>query len=161
MHKNHSAVDGGEIEILMSPRSELKERCNCNGHCEVHKDGDAGNLKKKYVFAATILVSLLIISLAINIYLGVMSGMCKSSSDSCPSEWIENEGKCYYFSETEGNWTFSQSNCSAYGASLVTIENQKEMNFIMRSKKQTDYWIGLKREKGQPWKWANGTNFND
>ncbi|XP_062825667.1 C-type lectin domain family 2 member B isoform X2 [Anolis carolinensis] len=80
---------------------------------------------------------------------------------SCPSGWVGYEGKCYYFSESETNWNLSQSNCSASGASLVTIENQKEMDFIMQAKGPTEYWIGLKRKKGQHWEWVNGTLFND
>ncbi|XP_067319449.1 C-type lectin domain family 2 member B-like isoform X2 [Anolis sagrei] len=45
----------------------------------------------------------------------------------CPSKWVGYEGKCYYFSESEGTWDSSQSNCSASGASLAAIEDQKEM----------------------------------
>ncbi|XP_067319450.1 C-type lectin domain family 2 member B-like [Anolis sagrei] len=79
---------------------------------------------------------------------------------SCPAEWVGYEGKCYYFSESEGTWSSSQTNCSASTASLVAIDSQKEMNFIMQHKKATDYWIGLKRKEGQPWEWANGSVFN-
>nr|XP_060615919.1 C-type lectin domain family 2 member D-like [Anolis sagrei ordinatus] len=80
---------------------------------------------------------------------------------SCPSAWVGYEGRCYYFSESEETWDSSQSNCSASVASLVVIENEKEMNFIMQVKGPTEYWIGLKREEGQTWKWANGTVFNN
>ncbi|XP_062825669.1 C-type lectin domain family 2 member B [Anolis carolinensis] len=100
------------------------------------------------------------------IVLGVMPtksscGICPATTVlSCPSGWVGYEGKCYNFSESEGTWDSSQNNCSASGASLVVIEDQKEMDFIMQHKRATDYWIGLKREKGQPWKWPNGTVFN-
>ncbi|XP_067319485.1 C-type lectin domain family 2 member B-like isoform X5 [Anolis sagrei] len=79
---------------------------------------------------------------------------------SCPSEWIGYKGKCYDFSKLEGTWYDGQNNCSAFGASLVAIEDQKEMDIIMQIKRKTDYWIGLKRKNGQPWEWANGTVFN-
>ncbi|XP_044839152.1 early activation antigen CD69-like isoform X2 [Mauremys mutica] len=79
----------------------------------------------------------------------------------CPDSWVGYLEKCYYFSETEGNWTHSQSHCSSLGASLVAIDTQQEMNFMLRYKGLTDYWIGLWREPNQPWKWVNGTKFNN
>ncbi|CAM4664256.1 unnamed protein product [Caretta caretta] len=35
------------------------------------------------------------------------------------------------------------------------------MAFLLRHKGVYDHWIGLRREQGQPWTWANGTEFND
>ncbi|CAM4635827.1 unnamed protein product [Lepidochelys olivacea] len=67
-------------------------------------------------------------------------------------------GKCYYFSEREGSWTDSQSRCSPPGASLVGIDSEQEMAFLLHHKGVYD-WIGLRREQGQPWTWANGTKF--
>uniref|UniRef100_A0A8C3FAL5 C-type lectin domain-containing protein n=1 Tax=Chrysemys picta bellii TaxID=8478 RepID=A0A8C3FAL5_CHRPI len=43
----------------------------------------------------------------------------------CPDGWVGYLGKCYYFSEAEGNWTFSQSNCSSFGASLQDLVRRK------------------------------------
>uniref|UniRef100_A0A8C3SM33 C-type lectin domain-containing protein n=1 Tax=Chelydra serpentina TaxID=8475 RepID=A0A8C3SM33_CHESE len=42
----------------------------------------------------------------------------------CPDGWIGYLGKCYYFSQAEGNWNNSQNNCSALGASLAGIDTQ-------------------------------------
>ncbi|XP_003229739.3 C-type lectin domain family 2 member B isoform X1 [Anolis carolinensis] len=117
-------------------------------------------------FKAVIFSVILVTSNVVTAFISVT--MTKSSVPhpvimvlSCPSGWVGYEGKCYYFSESETNWNLSQSNCSASGASLVTIENQKEMDFIMQAKGPTEYWIGLKRKKGQHWEWVNGTLFND
>ncbi|KAM9119227.1 C-type lectin domain family 2 member E-like isoform 1-T2 [Pangshura tecta] len=79
----------------------------------------------------------------------------------CPDSWVRYLGKCYYFSEAEGSWTYSQSNCSALGASLAAIDTQQEMDFLMRYKGPSDHWIGLRRELDQPWVWTNGTKFNN
>ncbi|XP_065420207.1 C-type lectin domain family 2 member E-like [Chrysemys picta bellii] len=84
-----------------------------------------------------------------------------SADPSCPDSWIKYLGKCYYFSQAEGNWTYSQSNCSALGASLAVIDTQQEMVFLMRYKGLYDHWIGLRREPDQPWMWTNGTEFNN
>uniref|UniRef100_A0A8C8RYP8 C-type lectin domain-containing protein n=1 Tax=Pelusios castaneus TaxID=367368 RepID=A0A8C8RYP8_9SAUR len=60
----------------------------------------------------------------------------------CPDGWVGYQGKCYYFSEVEADWTSSQSNCSAHGASLAGIDSLQEMDFMMRYKGPSDYWIG-------------------
>ncbi|XP_077688930.1 early activation antigen CD69-like, partial [Eretmochelys imbricata] len=78
----------------------------------------------------------------------------------CLDGWVGFGGKCYYFSEAEGNWNNSQRNCSSSSASLAAIDTQQEMAFIKRHKDLSEHWIGLRREPGQPWKWTNGTEFN-
>ncbi|XP_075769885.1 C-type lectin domain family 2 member B-like [Pelodiscus sinensis] len=79
----------------------------------------------------------------------------------CPHGWVGYKGKCYYFSEGEGNWTDSWSHCSALGASLAGINTLQEMAFMHRYKGKPDHWIGLQRDPEQPWKWANGSKFNN
>ncbi|XP_067396951.1 C-type lectin domain family 2 member D-like [Emydura macquarii macquarii] len=78
----------------------------------------------------------------------------------CPEGWIGYRGKCYYFSETEGNWTYSQSQCSSLNASLAGIDSEQEKDFLLRYKNFFDRWIGLQKEPGQPWRWPNGTEFD-
>ncbi|XP_050776875.1 C-type lectin domain family 2 member D-like [Gopherus flavomarginatus] len=88
-----------------------------------------------------------------------------SSADLCPPActdgWIGYRGKCYYFSETEGSWTYVQRLCSSFGASLAGIDSEQELMFLLRHKDIHEHWIGLWREQGQPWKWTNSTEFND
>ncbi|XP_037770336.1 C-type lectin domain family 2 member D-like isoform X2 [Chelonia mydas] len=79
----------------------------------------------------------------------------------CPDGWIGYRGKCYYFSEAERNWTYSLTNCSVLSASLAEINSEQEMAFLLRYKGRFDHWIGLRRDPGQLWKWANGTKFNN
>lgn len=45
----------------------------------------------------------------------------------CPFDWIGYRGKCYYFSEAEVNWTSSQDNCSALGASLAMLDGVEDL----------------------------------
>lgn len=45
----------------------------------------------------------------------------------CPFDWIGFRGKCYYFSEDESNWTSSQNNCSALGASLAVFDSAEDL----------------------------------
>nr|XP_034963106.1 early activation antigen CD69-like isoform X1 [Zootoca vivipara] len=78
----------------------------------------------------------------------------------CLQGWVMHQGWCYYFSTAETTWNSSQSNCSSYGGSLTAIDTPSEMKFLHSEKKATDYWIGLRREEGQLWKWANGSDFD-
>ncbi|XP_039373105.1 C-type lectin domain family 2 member H-like [Mauremys reevesii] len=83
------------------------------------------------------------------------------STPSCVDGWIGYRGKCYYFSEAEGNWTYSQSHCSALGASLAVIGTRQDLDFVLRYKGTTDPWIGLRRGSDHHWKWADGTKFSN
>ncbi|XP_065420355.1 C-type lectin domain family 2 member D-like isoform X3 [Chrysemys picta bellii] len=85
----------------------------------------------------------------------------KSPEASCPDGWVGYQGKCYYFSETEGNWTYSQSQCSSLNASLAGINTQQEKVFMMRYKGIPEHWISFWREPNGTWKWANGTDLNN
>uniref|UniRef100_A0A674J4S5 C-type lectin domain-containing protein n=1 Tax=Terrapene triunguis TaxID=2587831 RepID=A0A674J4S5_9SAUR len=76
----------------------------------------------------------------------------------CPDGWVGYGGKCYYFSEAEGTWNKSQSNCSSSGASLAAIDTPSSPQTFEWY--LSEHWIGLRREPGQPWKWTNGTEFN-
>ncbi|TFJ97368.1 sIgD [Platysternon megacephalum] len=80
----------------------------------------------------------------------------------CPNDWLAFQGKCYYFSVTEGSWTYSRSNCSALNASLAGIDTQQDMDFMLRYRSPRDHWFGLWREQDlRPWRWVNGTEFNN
>ncbi|XP_043383553.1 C-type lectin domain family 2 member D-like, partial [Chelonia mydas] len=45
----------------------------------------------------------------------------------CLDGWVGYQGNCYFFSETEGNWSTSQSHCSSLNASLASIESLTEL----------------------------------
>ncbi|XP_065420275.1 C-type lectin domain family 2 member B-like isoform X2 [Chrysemys picta bellii] len=79
----------------------------------------------------------------------------------CPDGWVGFGGKCYFFSDAEGTWDSSQSLCSSLNASLAEIDTQKDLEFIMRYKGISEFWIGLKRASAQTWQWVNGEHFNN
>ncbi|XP_064496445.1 C-type lectin domain family 2 member B-like isoform X2 [Pseudopipra pipra] len=80
-------------------------------------------------------------------------------SHMCPDTWPGFQGKCYYFSEAEGNWTTGRARCEALGASLATISTKEELAFLLRYKGEANHWIGLgMRDNG--WEWINGTALN-
>ncbi|XP_048157691.1 C-type lectin domain family 2 member L-like isoform X1 [Corvus hawaiiensis] len=74
--------------------------------------------------------------------------------DLCPTGWLYFQRKCYFLSENEAAWNFSQSHCSSHSASLLVIENHQELSFMMRITKQ-DPWIGLYK-RNEEFFWVNG-----
>nr|ADM34976.1 c-type lectin [Pelodiscus sinensis] len=107
----------------------------------------------------SVLLVALILILSLVVALAVVAS--RRYTPCCPDSWVGYQQKCYYFSETEGNWDSSRSQCSALGASLAGIDSLQELAFLMRHKGPEIPWIGLRREgEVQPWKWANGTEFN-
>ncbi|XP_015268100.1 PREDICTED: C-type lectin domain family 2 member D-like [Gekko japonicus] len=80
----------------------------------------------------------------------------------CPQRWVRNEGRCYFFSDTEQTWNASRIDCSSHGGSLVAMDTPQEWDFVSQSKRPRYYWIGLRRTgAGELWKWANGSLFNN
>ncbi|XP_067390489.1 C-type lectin domain family 2 member B-like [Emydura macquarii macquarii] len=123
-------------------------------------------IKDKWIpITVTVVITALIITI---IALAVKkTPRCSPSSchitAGCLDGWIGYQGKCYYFSETEGNWSVSQHHCSSLNASLALIDSLQELNFMLHYRLIPYLWIGLQREQGegQPWKWTNGTVFNN
>ncbi|CAM5098913.1 unnamed protein product [Natator depressus] len=80
----------------------------------------------------------------------------------CPDDWIGYRGKCYLFSKAHGTWNEGQSTCSSLNASLAVIDTQQDLDFLQQHKGSPACWIGLwRRDPAQPWKWADGTEFNN
>ncbi|KAG8147948.1 hypothetical protein E2320_022993 [Naja naja] len=74
----------------------------------------------------------------------------------CPPDWIGYQEHCYKFSG-EKNWKESQNVCISHTASLAKI-TQEEKAIVRMFTRGHVFWIGLKREPGQPWKWLDGEN---
>ncbi|XP_065420345.1 C-type lectin domain family 2 member A-like isoform X3 [Chrysemys picta bellii] len=89
-----------------------------------------------------------------------LAGVLSRAPVACPNGWVAFQGQCYYFSVTEGNWTYSRSNCSSLGASLAGIDTQQDMDFMLRYRGHRDHWLGLQKDTNQLWRWVNGTEFN-
>ncbi|XP_030399626.1 C-type lectin domain family 2 member D-related protein-like isoform X3 [Gopherus evgoodei] len=83
-----------------------------------------------------------------------------SAAPCCDEGWIASQGKCYYFSEEEGNWKSGQNYCSSHAASLAANSSLEALNTAMHHKGPSDHWVGLRREPGQPWRWVDGAAFN-
>ncbi|XP_075770302.1 C-type lectin domain family 2 member B-like [Pelodiscus sinensis] len=108
-----------------------------------------------------LMCSVLLVALILSLVVALAVVASRRYTPSCPDSWVGYQRKCYYFSETEGNWDFSRSQCLALGTSVTGIDSLQELTFLKRHKGPNSHWIGLRKEgEGQPWKWVNGTEFN-
>ncbi|NXN61137.1 CLC2E protein, partial [Rynchops niger] len=80
---------------------------------------------------------------------------------SCLENGIGYGEKCFYFVETEADWNSSEISCLALGAHLATIDTVKELDFLLRYGHSVHYWVGLHRDSSGPWKWLNGSLYNN
>nr|XP_005311359.1 C-type lectin domain family 2 member D-like isoform X2 [Chrysemys picta bellii]XP_005311360.1 C-type lectin domain family 2 member D-like isoform X2 [Chrysemys picta bellii]XP_023967629.1 C-type lectin domain family 2 member D-like isoform X2 [Chrysemys picta bellii] len=130
------------------------------------KPGDPANssFRKCTSKGLVVFVVMALIIIALAAALGVEKSRqpppCPTAACWCPDGWFRNQGKCYYFSNAPGNWTYSQSFCSSHAASLAGIDNLQELGSLLPYKGKLDHWIGLRKDMGQDWKWANGTKFD-
>ncbi|XP_075769646.1 C-type lectin domain family 2 member D11-like isoform X2 [Pelodiscus sinensis] len=113
--------------------------------------------------AAAVIGAAVVIIIALAAALGVERSKqpppCPPTSG-CPENWIRIQGKFYYFSKAEGNWTNSQKNCSSHAASLATIESLRQLHSLLPYPGRLDHWIGLRKDAGGVWRWVNGTEFD-
>ncbi|XP_065419262.1 C-type lectin domain family 2 member D-like isoform X1 [Chrysemys picta bellii] len=174
-----------EIELLgvqhapqgLQERGETEERFDCSGGAE-RGPGSNHTLRKwasrQVLVPAVVLAAVTVFMLITIITIAALAELLRVEKSKppvaapgppagpcCPEDWIGYRGKCYYFSETDGNWTYSQSQCSALNASLAAIDSEQEKDFLLRYKGFLDRWIGLQRKPGQPWRWPNGTEFDN
>ncbi|NXK17961.1 CL2DB protein, partial [Arenaria interpres] len=80
---------------------------------------------------------------------------------SCREKGIGFGEKCFYFVEEEADWNGSESFCLALRAHLATIDTWEELHFLRCYGNSFHYWIGLWREGSGPWKWFNGSLYNN
>nr|XP_042701270.1 C-type lectin domain family 2 member D-like isoform X5 [Chrysemys picta bellii] len=134
-----------------SPQGEVNS--NCNGALETGGDTESGeNPQQEQLIELS--------SSNGDARRGQDPGVLSRAPVACPNGWVAFQGQCYYFSVTEGNWTYSRSNCSALGTSLAGIDTQQDMDFMLRYRGHRDHWLGLQKDTNQLWRWVNGTEFN-
>nr|XP_038043870.1 C-type lectin domain family 2 member A-like isoform X3 [Anas platyrhynchos]XP_038043874.1 C-type lectin domain family 2 member A-like isoform X3 [Anas platyrhynchos] len=79
----------------------------------------------------------------------------------CSGNGIGFREKCFHFVENETNWNESQNVCLSLGAQLATIDSEEDLGFLLRYGRALHYWVGLHQEGSDPWRWCNGSLFNN
>ncbi|XP_060240245.1 C-type lectin domain family 2 member D11-like isoform X1 [Meriones unguiculatus] len=113
-----------------------------------------------YAVITVLTVAVIVLSVALSVKKTEQAPV-KNTYAACPRHWIGFGNKCFHFSESTSNWTFSQTSCVAQDAQLARFDNLEELDFLSRYKGTLDYWIGLHRESPQlPWRWTDNTEYN-
>ncbi|XP_058864097.1 low affinity immunoglobulin epsilon Fc receptor-like isoform X7 [Acipenser ruthenus] len=78
----------------------------------------------------------------------------------CPCDWKEFSGKCYYFSKGERDWQKAKDFCYNQDAVLAMVKTQQELDYI-RGKITSNHWLGLSDlDTEDAWKWLDGDSVN-
>ncbi|XP_032354483.1 asialoglycoprotein receptor 1 isoform X2 [Camelus ferus] len=80
-----------------------------------------------------------------------------SRNTCCPTNWLEHEGSCYWFSSSGKPWPEAEKQCQLEDAHLVVINSGEEQNFV-QAHIASYTWMGLSDLDGV-WKWADGTDY--
>ncbi|KFU84338.1 Macrophage mannose receptor 1, partial [Chaetura pelagica] len=105
--------------------------------------------------------------------------LCKQSDEVIPSEppqlpgtcpepkrgrsWVPFHGHCYYVHTTsEESWPDASMECTQMGASMVSIEDSAELNFLVfylspLGNEFRNFWIGLFKNIEGEWLWTDKT----
>ncbi|XP_074932668.1 C-type lectin domain family 2 member B-like [Phalacrocorax aristotelis] len=156
---------GAQNTELSDPEEALS--CCEDAKKEYKWGSDTKRLEKErsrssQVFVACVVLGLIVLALLVALTVVHLGRPLPHPDFSyvCPDAWLGFQGKCYYFSDVESNWTSSEESCKALGASLAVISNLEEMTFIKRYKGEANHWFGLRKED-DGWRWTNGTAFNN
>ncbi|XP_075172279.1 macrophage mannose receptor 1-like [Anomaloglossus baeobatrachus] len=104
----------------------------------------------------------------------IYSVICKQTSAPAPTDptqqpgtcpdtkgWIPFRHHCYHFESSDARlWSDASRECLLYGASLVSIEDHIESNFLLQHTEllgdEVDgFWIGLYRNVEDKWLWSD------
>ncbi|XP_022076627.2 CD209 antigen-like protein C, partial [Acanthochromis polyacanthus] len=75
----------------------------------------------------------------------------------CPSEWKQFGGSCYFFSQSWSSWNSSRQHCLSQRAHLVVVSSRQEMVFLNKLGYRVKFWIGLSQTSSSSnWEWTDG-----
>ncbi|XP_064018398.1 macrophage mannose receptor 1 isoform X3 [Pogoniulus pusillus] len=93
-----------------------------------------------------------------------LPGKCPESEGH--KSWIPFRGHCYYIeSSSTRNWAQASLECLRLGASLVSVEDSAEANFLAYAiepleGKTSTFWTGMYRNVDGEWLWLDNTAVN-
>nr|XP_021485346.1 C-type lectin domain family 2 member D11-like [Meriones unguiculatus] len=82
-----------------------------------------------YAVITVLTVAVIVLSVALSVKKTEQAPV-KNTYAACPRHWIGFGNKCFHFSESTSNWTFSQTSCVAQDAQLARFDNLEELVMI-------------------------------
>ncbi|GAB5580430.1 asialoglycoprotein receptor 2 isoform X1 [Prionailurus iriomotensis] len=110
---------------------------------------------------ATLLLHLKHFPVDLRILTCQMAFFRSNGTECCPTNWLEFEGSCYWFSRSGKTWPEAEKYCRLENAHLAVVNSREEQpeKFISQHINPFDAWIGLTDSDGS-WKWVDGTDYN-
>ncbi|XP_030630453.1 macrophage mannose receptor 1-like [Chanos chanos] len=89
-------------------------------------------------------------------------GQCPKAEEEDDMTWLPFRGHCYAFVNTEQTWSSASIQCKMWGASLLSIEDTMEDDFLKKNLEVyrdifAFYWIGLYKTHRDQWLWLDDT----
>nr|XP_034367575.1 killer cell lectin-like receptor 5 isoform X2 [Arvicanthis niloticus] len=85
-----------------------------------------------------------------------VSGSSQHTGKSVKTHWFCYGIKCYHFIMDRKTWTECQDSCQHFSLSLLTIDDEDELNFLQPQVTPDNYWVGLSYDKEKKeWSWIN------
>uniref|UniRef100_A0A915KZ50 C-type lectin domain-containing protein n=1 Tax=Romanomermis culicivorax TaxID=13658 RepID=A0A915KZ50_ROMCU len=82
-------------------------------------------------------------------------------------KWCRYEDKCYKIDTTPKIWMDAKTSCQNYGADLLSIHNENELNYILENflknwDSEDTFWTGLSKYESmdERFRWSDGTPLN-
>ncbi|AP_000437.1 ORF26 [Fowl aviadenovirus A] len=75
----------------------------------------------------------------------------------CPRDWIGFQSKCYYFSESESNWSEAEKFCRQQEAELAVRRSEEEKEFLLRQCGTGTNWLGVTRKSKDGADWVDAS----
>ncbi|XP_072131916.1 uncharacterized protein [Mobula birostris] len=67
----------------------------------------------------------------------------RKREQTCPPDWTEKEGRCYFISTSVKSYDGAREHCSKFDARLLEINSNAEKNLVYNGvSRYTTYWIG-------------------
>uniref|UniRef100_A0A8C5QKF4 C-type lectin domain-containing protein n=1 Tax=Leptobrachium leishanense TaxID=445787 RepID=A0A8C5QKF4_9ANUR len=113
--------------------------------------------KKPKQRRVTVLMVLQIIML---VFLIILSGLFlwfSTFCTSCPTGWRFIGSSCYFFSTSEKKWEEGRDDCVRHNSRLLIFNDKQEVDNLLPYYKEERYWIGLRKDGKNEWKWLDGT----
>ncbi|XP_061442124.1 macrophage mannose receptor 1-like [Rhineura floridana] len=88
-----------------------------------------------------------------------LPGKCPASKED-QGAWIPFRAHCYQISPSQREWPDASFKCSQFAATLTSIEDLAEIEFLVEHIQQVDlgdFWIGLFRNIDGEWLWQDNT----
>ncbi|TKC52148.1 hypothetical protein EI555_018126, partial [Monodon monoceros] len=152
-----SSISITEQEITYAELNLQNASQNLRGNDKNYHCKDLPSPPEKLIAGVLGIICLVLMSSVVTmIIIHSLSSECHSGH--CPKEWFTYSNNCYYIHFEKKTWNESVTACATKNSTLLYIDNEEEMKFLMSLSIVS--WISVFRKgRDHPWKWLNGSTY--